>query len=169
MSSQGIVLPQEAIVIRVKGVLANGTASIAEMVFATNMALKDVDDQLAVASGQYVIGPPQPPVLYNHLHHRRPVILTYSTGAWAGHAVVLYGIDATVTEAGVQIVRFYVADPFPFKQVMGPFGQPALIEDTASRFRVYDVQGGPYGLMLLEHGTPVGVVQGMILVDASRP
>lgn len=79
LSYQGINLPQDEIVKRVKGILVNQGGTPVEMVASTNAILKDTNNKNAVISGQYVIGAPLPTVLYNQLKQKKPIILTYQS------------------------------------------------------------------------------------------
>ena len=143
LSYQGIDLPQEAIVQRVKGALVNGAGTPLEMVNATNGVFKDLGGKKTVVSGQLVMGAPNPAVLYNQLKQKKPVILTYQASPQFGHAVVLTGIDATVSDEGVQILKFHVIDE-------------SLI------YKEYVPQQTPFGVAF-----PAGLVTGMILMNGS--
>jgi len=67
----------------------------------------------------------------------------------------------------VQILRFYVFDPFPYAQQLNQFGQPMWVYYPALAYQQLDLQYTQYGLQLLRGGQPIGIVTGMILVDAS--
>ncbi|WP_422727290.1 C39 family peptidase [Janthinobacterium sp. Mn2066] len=167
LSFQGVKIPQDAIVTRVKGAPIQGTADPVAMVAATNGVFDDESRKKIIISGQYVTGSPAPTVLYNQLKHNRPVVLTYQNGPWTGHAVVLTGMDAKATQDGVWINRFYVFDPFPYVQVMTPFGV-RLVKDASLIYQQLDLIATPIGLQLSRAGMPIGVLSGMILMDATN-
>jgi hypothetical protein len=167
LSYEGVKIPQDAIVTKVKGAPIPGTGNPYEMIGATNGVFKDATGASVVVSGQFVIGPPPPTVLYNQLKHNRPVVLTYQNGPWSGHAVVLTGVDATVNSSGVQISRFYIFDPFPFVQQHTPWG-PKLVHVPALEYQQLDLIQTPMGVQLTRQGMPIGILSGMILMDASK-
>jgi hypothetical protein len=113
-----------------------------------------------VVSGQIVLGAPLPTVLYNQLKQKKPVVLTYQGGS-IGHAVVLTGIDATVSHAGVQITKLYVFDPFSYTVSPGPWG-PTFTPNTSLIYREYMPQQTPYGIAI-----PPGLITAVILMNGS--
>lgn len=135
LSTQGINVPHDAIVQRVKGYLGNQPGSIIEMASAVNGVHSYMDGSAVVVSGQPVTGAPTPEVLYNHMRAGLPAILTYKGGP-IGHAVVLFGIDAEITMGGLQIQRLHVADPYPVVPVVTWRGQQ-LEYDPNSSYRAY--------------------------------
>lgn len=168
LSYQGMNLPQEVIVTKIKGIPIVAGGSPVEMIRSTNSVLYNNNNRLTVVSGQYVNGPPTPEVLHNHLKRKSPIILTYQNGPWSGHAVVLTGMDANVTSTGVVIHRFYVFDPFPFVQTMNMFGQTFLTMTDDLKYQALELNYIPNGpLHLYRQGRFIGMVSGMILVDAS--
>ena len=167
LSYEGVNIPQNAIVTKVKGAPIPGTGNPYEMIGATNGVFKDPTNNSIVVSGQFVQGPPPSTVLYNQLKHNRPVVLTYQNGPWSGHAVVLTGADATINSTGVQITKFYVFDPFPFVQPPTPWG-PQFTHIPALEYQEIDIVSTPMGVQLTRQGMPIGILSGMILMDASK-
>ncbi|MDD2685767.1 MAG: C39 family peptidase [Gallionella sp.] len=165
LSYSGIKLPQDAIVSRVRGAPFPGGGNPYEMINSTNGVFPDNDKKQVVVSGQMVMGAPTTAVLYNQLKHNRPVVLTYQTGPWSGHAVVLVAIDADVDAHGVNISRFYVFDPFPYRQQWTAYG-PQFVEVPELRYQQLEVTATPMGLQLTRGGTIIGTLSGMILIDA---
>ena len=146
LSYEGISLPQQAIVSRARGILTDAPGNPFEMFRSTNGVFNTQNHGRAVISGQFVQGPPAPTVLYNQLKNRRPIILLYQSGPWSGHAVVLIGIDATVTASTfgseIQISRLHIFDPFSYRQVPTPYG-PQFQHDPSMIFHIYNFQSPP--------------------------
>ena len=168
LSTQGISVPHDAIVQRVKGYLANRAGNIVEMASAVNGVHSDIDGGAVVVSGQPVMGAPTPEVLYNHMRAGLPAILTYQGGP-IGHAVVLFGVEAEVTRLGVQIHRLHVADPYPVTHVPTPFGmQPKYDPDSA--YRAYAPKIVATGPMPWQRGVAIdpGLITSITLVTGSR-
>jgi hypothetical protein len=164
LSYEGINLPEESIVRRVRGIQVDGAGNLTEMVRSTNGIFTDTHGRTAVVSGQFILGEPLKTVLYNHLKRNKPVILTYQSGPWAGHAVVLVGIDATITPQDVFISEFHIFDPFCFQQTMGPYG-PILVRNPDLAYRVYH----PRRINPKQVAIEPGVITGVILVEGSTP
>lgn len=164
LSYEGIRLPEEAVVARVRGIPIDGAGNLTEMVKSTNGIFLDTQGRTAVVSGQFCYGEPIKTVLYNHLRRNKPIILTYQNGPWAGHAVVLVGIEATVSPQDVIISEFHIFDPFCFQQVMGPNG-PMLMRNPELAYRVYH----PRRINPMQVAIEPGVVTGIILVEGSSP
>ena len=179
LSYQGIALQQGAIVERIRGAQLNAGASPREMIQSTNGVFTTKENRSAVVSGQYVVGNPDHTVLFTQLQHKRPVILTYQNGPTSGHAVVLTGIEVSLTGApglpgsmsgpNVTISGIHVFDPFPYvqKPMLSPYGQPMfngfgqpltqLVRDK--EYRAYS---------LTPQMAPVqGIISGVILMDGS--
>lgn len=166
LSYSGIKIPQDAIVTRVRGAPFPGAGNSYEMINSTNGVFLDQDNKQIIVSGQMIMGAPTTAVLYNQLKHNRPVVLTYQTGPWSGHAVVLTAIDATVGQYGVEISRFYIFDPFPFEQKWSQYG-PQFVEVPELRYQKINVIATPMGLQLSRGGIIIGMLSGMILIDAT--
>lgn len=164
LSYEGINLPQERIVERVKGVVVSGTGSPGEMINATNGIFTDVNGKRSVVSGQLIWGAPLPTVLYNQLKQKKPVILTYQASPQFGHAVVLTGIDAIVSDTGVQILKFYIFDPFAYRMRPNPWGGVTYDFDDSLSYKEYAPQTTPFGIAI-----PAGLVTGVILVNGTNP
>ncbi|MCA8973297.1 MAG: C39 family peptidase [Planctomycetes bacterium] len=170
LSYESINLPQEAIVNAIKGFgvpgfTPNQGGNPVEMIRSTNHFIKTQDGDTAVVSGQFVAGAPLPNVIYNHLKRKKPFILTYQSGPWMGHAVVVHGMDIHVDEdrAGQEIepVVLHVADPFCYSQAYDRFGRPILTKDDSLRFR-------KYAWRPTEGADPFpGAISGAILVEAT--
>lgn len=174
LSYQGIRLPQEAIVTRIKGAPINQGGNVIEMIQSVNGVFADQAGKRVVVSGQYVQGAPLPTVLYNQLKKKRPVVLTYQGGPASGHAVVVTGIDAIVSNGGVNISKLYVFDPFSYRQtppqpirapngfIMG-YTQPGFQKDPSLIYKVCPITSW-YNQVILPG---LGTVTGMILIDAT--
>ncbi|MCZ8254782.1 MAG: C39 family peptidase [Polaromonas sp.] len=161
LSYQGVKLPQDKIVERIKGMVVSGTGSPVEMIRSTNGIFTDTGGKNAVVSGQLVMGAPLPTVLYNQLKQKKPVVLTYQPNPQIGHAVVLTGMEATVSSAGVFVTKLYVFDPFAYNVSPGPWG-PVFTPNDSLIYRDYIPQETPYGISL-----PVGLITGVILMNGS--
>ncbi|MBW8720767.1 MAG: C39 family peptidase [Polaromonas sp.] len=161
LSYQGVKLTQDKIVERIKGMVVSGTGNPVEMVRSTNGIFQDVNGKNAVVSGQMVMGAPLPTVLYNQLKQKKPVVLTYQSNPQIGHAVVLTGMDATVSSAGVVITKLYVFDPFAYT-VSPSFRGPVFTKDDSLIYREYPPQETPYGVSI-----PAGMITGVILMNGS--
>jgi hypothetical protein len=169
LSYEGINLSQEAIVTRVKGAPIPTGGNPYEMIKSTNFIVNDNDNNAVVISGQFVNGAPYNTVLYNQLKHKKPVILTYSTGVWSGHAIVLTGIDYILNpDLTFTINRFYVFDPFSYSIATDIMGNQYLKEDSTLSYKIYDLQLFPDGLHLISGMKNIGLVTGMIFIDASK-
>jgi len=165
LSYQGINLPQDEIVKRVKGILVNQGGTPVEMVASTNAILKDTNNNNAVISGQYVIGAPLPTVLYNQLKQKKPIILTYQSSPQFGHAVVLTGAEVRIDPAlGVLVDKLYVFDPFSYQIVPNGWGGVNFIEDKSRIYAEYLPKTTPYGIAI-----PPGIITGVILMNGTRP
>lgn len=162
LSYQGVKLPQEMIVLRVKGAIVGGTGNPGEMIASTNGIFTDINGKKSVVSGQLVLGAPLTTVLYNQLKQKKPVILTYQASAQFGHAVVLTGIDATVGDSGVQVLKFYVFDPFAYRMTPNPWGGMNYVFDDSLVYKEYIPQTTPFGIAI-----PAGLVTGVILVNGT--
>jgi len=162
LSYQGINLPQEMIVKRVKGAIVSGTGNPGEMINSTNGIFIDVNGKSSVVSGQLVFGAPLPTVLYNQLKQKKPVILLYQASPQFGHAVVLTGIDVTVSDAGVQVLKFYIFDPFAYRITPNPWGGVNYVYDESLVYKEYIPQTTPFGVAI-----PAGLITGVILVNGS--
>jgi hypothetical protein len=168
LSYEEIYLPQDAIVTLIKGAPIVAGGNPYEMINSTNGILKDREGKRVVISGQFVFSAPQSTVLFNQLKHHRPVILTYSTGPWSGHAVVLIGADYSLVGSGaLMISRIYVCDPFIYVLTKDIFGNPFFKEDSTLKFKKYNLQMSPMGLQMKDGFNTVGIITGTILVDAS--
>jgi hypothetical protein len=171
LSYQGIRVPQEAIVTRIKGIPIPVKGSAYDIIKATNAVLLDENRRAIVVSGQFVTGAPLSTVLYNHLRRQRPVILTYvipSIGQWSGHAVVLIGADYTWSRDTVVFTRVHVADPLPYTQTTDADGKSVVREDPAARFRKYDLVVGTSGLEMRSEGKLVGIISGALFMDGTE-
>lgn len=162
-----INLPQETIVTKIKGAPLPVGGNPYDMIASTNSLLKDKDGKSVVVSGQFVIGTPIWTVLFNQMKNKRPVILTYSTGQWAGHAVVLIGIDYYKINDNIKISKFNIIDPFSFVQKLDMANRPYFAEDNNLRYRKYTIENSPSGLFMKDGAMVIGTVTGMILIDAS--
>ncbi len=168
LSYEGIYLSQEAIVTRVKGAPFVAGGNPYEMIKSTNFIINDINNNAVVISGQFVVGAPYNTVLYNQLKHKRPVILTYSSGTWVGHAIVLTGIDYTVNrDFTITINRFYAFDPFSYSMATDIMGNQYLKENPLLIYKMYDLMMYTDGLHLMSGTNSIGLVTGMIFIDAS--
>jgi hypothetical protein len=195
LSYEGVELEQEAIVTKVKGVPINQGGNPQEIDRAVNGVFRDTNDDQVVVSGQFVTGAPSTTVVYNQLKRKHPIILTYQPNAYSGHAVVLTGIDAEVTDTGVTIQHIYIFDPFSYHQVTqpvqvmgqfgptvidqpvfttmivpGPFGpmpvqQPVLESDPTLIHKQYSIASTYWNQVVLPG---VGTITGMVLVDGTK-
>ena len=161
LSYQGINLPQETIVERIKGFRVDATGNPMEMIKSVNTVLRDEQNRRVVVSGQYVTGAPLTTVLYNHLKQKKPVILTYQSGPWFGHAVVLTGMDAIVNNNNIDITKLYIFDPFSYRQVTDWRGY-RLEHDSNLIYREYRPRETPLGIEI-----EAGLITGVIFVDGS--
>lgn len=161
LSYQGIELPQEMLVLKAKGAFVNQTGSYIDMLKITN-DIFEANGSKYVISGQYVIGAPLPTVLYNQLKQKKPVILTYQNNL-IGHAVVLTGIDATVTRSGVFINKLYVFDPFPYIQTYDSTGYHFKIDENLRYKEYIPFQNQTGGVFI-----PSGQITGVILMNGSK-
>jgi len=171
LSYQGIRIPQEAIVTRIKGFTMAARGSAYDIIRATNGIVYDQSRRAVVVSGQFVLGAPLPTVLYTHLRRGRPVILTYTVGGgglWGGHSVVLLGIDYLRNGDALTVTRIYVADPYPYSQAVDANGRTTVREDPALRFRQYDLHQSPAGLEMRSEGRTVGTISGVLFVDGAE-
>lgn len=160
LSFQGIKLPQDEIVTRIKGFKVNAGGNPMEMIASTNGIFQDTSGRDIVVSGQFVMGAPLPTVLYNHLKRKKPVVLTYQAGPLFGHAVVLTGIDASTGGGQVRITKFYVFDPFCYRQVSDWRGN-RLEEDKSLIYKEYH----PNPIVNNNIAIEAGIITGVIFVD----
>ena len=133
LSHQGVNLPADAIVEKIKGYKADQTGNHVEMIKATNGIFKDVNDNNVIVSGQMVLGAPISTVLYTSLKNQKPIILLYQNGPQIGHAVVITGaeIDVNPVTEKVNVLKWHIFDPYSYHRVPD-FTQPKgfrLIED----------------------------------------
>jgi hypothetical protein len=167
LSYQGINLPQGSIVQRVKGATIDAPANYTEISTLINSVFIDSSGKLVVTSGQFVPGAPSPNVIYNYLKQGRPIILSYATGPFSNHDVILTGIEANVTFLGVAITKLHVFDPNCYRPnyVSYPWGATYtyLVEDDAIAKKEYGVSTMYNQVML-----PVGPITAMYLIDSTK-
>lgn len=161
LSYQGAKVPQEEVVLRVKGALSSSAGSIAEMIAAANGVFSSRGKEVVV-SGQYVHGAPLATVLYNQLSHKRPVILNYiASGSNIGHAVVVTAIDASISNGELMVSGLYVFDPFSYR-VVQEWGVIKYIHDQGLITKYYPLSALGGTLYL-----PAGAITGVVLVDGT--
>lgn len=163
LSYQGVKVPQEQIVLRVKGALYSNTGSITDMINAAN-GLFEVDGSNTVVSGQYIHGAPLATVLYNQLSHKRPIILNYiQQGSNIGHAIVVTGIEASIKSQQLLVSKIYIFDPFAYNSMPDMYGSYRYVFDKNLITKNYDLFTMNDGI----HINP-GVITGVILVDGTK-
>lgn len=175
LSYKGISLPANQIVLKVHGVIGNFPGSTIDMIRATNGTIKDNNDDFAIVSGQYVVGAPLPTVMYTNLKDKKPIILTYASGAGIGHAVVVIGasVHTNNTTGEFYFTDLVVADPYPYIPgppvlTVPPWGPPPVwiqstVLDPSLRFRHYQPVTLPNGALSIGPG----IVQGVVLMDGA--
>ncbi len=165
MSYQGVRIPQQEIVSFIKSTAVNDTAQPGEITKAVNAVFDGNVDSIPsriVMSGQYVMGPPIPVVLYNQLKHQKPVIMMYS-GPGFGHAVVVTGIDATFDNNNLLTINsLYVFDPYAYEQTpYGPQYDESRVYKEYALSTLKDFWGRSHVVI------PPGEISGMILMNSS--
>jgi hypothetical protein len=163
LAHQGIKLPADAIVKKIKGFKTDSTGSYADMLKSTNGIFKDVSDQQVVVSGQMIGGAPFSTVLYTTLKNKKPIILLYRTSQGMGHAVVLTGADVTIDKSSGEITveKFHVFDPFCYRRVID-FKGNRLEEDKGLIKRVYHPRLN-FNQMQIE----AGVISAVIVIEGA--
>jgi hypothetical protein len=189
LSYKGVEIPQEAIVGRAKGYVANGTGSPLDMFRAVNGLFTTAAGTKVIVSGQFVLGAPAETVVYTSLKNDCPMILTYQSGPQMGHAIVLIGIDCTVNPdcernpmlRPVVIQRLHIIDPFDFTPQpvldrnrqpmfqMTPWGPMPVTNgmgrDSSLRTKIYDVSDNTFSAAA--HPLP-GMITGCMLVASTN-
>jgi hypothetical protein len=160
---QGVKVPQNEIVMRVKGALSGAPGSVPDMIHAANGLFTTAAGQVVV-SGQYVLGAPLPNVLYNQMKNKRPVILTYITpGSGVGHAIVVTGVDAAVVAGQIMVSSIFVFDPFSYQVSKDGWGNISYTPDPSLIAKKYPLTANASGVYI-----PVGIITGVVLVDGTK-
>ena len=169
LSHQGITLPADAIVEKIKGYKADETGNHGEMIKATNGIFADENDQKVMVSGQMVLGAPISTVLYTSLKNQKPIILLYQNGPTIGHAVVITGADVEVNTSTdkVTVRKWHVFDPYSYRRV-ADFTQLKgyRLEEDASLVRkeYHPRQNFSNGRIQIE----AGVVTAVIIIEGAE-
>ena len=109
----GLVVDQADVVRSIKGSLIDQGGSDSEIQRALNALATTRTGRpgFVVATAGY--GPPIPSLLVDELMRGRPLLLTFSTGPYSGHAVVITGAEYVPSPYGPTITSLTIRDPYP--------------------------------------------------------
>jgi hypothetical protein len=112
----GIPISQAQIVQRTYGQLVNHSGSDAQINGNLNGLAIRLDGTPHIVRSAMGAGLPPPGVLINQLSQGHPFLLTFATGAYSGHAVVITGATYYPSSNGPFIQSIILRDPWPSDQ-----------------------------------------------------
>jgi hypothetical protein len=80
------------------------------------------------------VGAPAPAVLIQELNQQHPILLTFATGPFSGHAVVITAASSVATANGPFITSLVLRDPFPTPQNVANDGRVELAGPALAQF-----------------------------------
>jgi Papain-like cysteine protease AvrRpt2 len=79
-------------------------------------------------------GPPRPDILVQELSRGHPILLTFATGVYSGHAVVITAASFIGTASNPQILSLVIRDPWPSPDHVATAGRVELGGMDLSQF-----------------------------------
>lgn len=130
----GIPVTQPQIVARVFGRLIDQGASDQIISEALNGWAILPNGMRRTIRSIYSPGAPPPQLLIAELAHGNPILLTFATGPYSGHAVVITGAGFIPTPRGPEVVSVIIRDPWPSPQNIASDGRNVSSGPQLSQF-----------------------------------
>ena len=130
----GFDVDQGEVVSKVKGALINQGASDADINTALNAVAVQRTGQPAVIHSLFASGPPPASVLVNELGHQHPILLSFKSGPYSSHAVVITGARYYQTRSGPVVTSLIIRDPWPTQENIRNAGRVELAGPTLANF-----------------------------------
>jgi len=130
----GIGVSQEMVVARTKHVLIDQAGSDFDISNALSGWAVTTNGVPVTIRSMAAPGLPQPAVLINELSQGHPILLTFATGMYSGHAVVITAASYLPTRFGPQVVSLVIRDPWPSPDHVATSGRVEIDGWALSRF-----------------------------------
>lgn len=112
----GLPVDQSQVVSRTYGAAINAGASDQQISSSLNTWAIAANGRTYAIGSVTAAGAPQPSVLVQEMNQRHPILLTFSTGPFNGHAVVVTATTYFSTPQGPQLNSLSLRDPWPSDQ-----------------------------------------------------
>ncbi len=146
-----IPVNQQMIVARVHGNLLDQPGSDEDISNGLSGWVAAVDGTKWVVSSATESGPPPDATVVQQLSESHPILLTFATGVYSGHAVVLTGATYINTFSGPRIVSLIIRDPWPSSQNIQNSGRVEIAGNELENF-AHVIQS--YWLVSVTRGQP---------------
>lgn len=113
----GFDVTQEQIVKNTFGTVRPSTANWMQMTNNMNFVGTSQGGDTMMVSASVFVGSPSAEVIINHLKNEKPVIMAFrNQRTFAGHAVLITGVDYDVVNGRARISELIIRDPFPYSE-----------------------------------------------------
>jgi hypothetical protein len=129
-----VPVTQPEIVQRVFGAVVDQPATDAVISAALNGWGYTRNGQTVIIRSVGYPGAPPPMTLINELSQQHPILLTFLSGPYSGHAVVITGASYINTQWGPQIISLVIRDPFPTPQTTMTQGRIEIAGPSLGQF-----------------------------------
>jgi len=129
-----VPVTQPEIVQRVLGTVVDAPASDAMVSAALNGWGYARNGQTVIIRSAGYPGAPPPLTLINELSQQHPILLTFFSGPYTGHAVVITGASYISTLWGPQITSLVIRDPYPTPQNVATEGRVEIAGANLGQF-----------------------------------
>ncbi len=130
----GIPVNQAQIVSRIFGGPVNTPGSDRAISAALNGWAMTANGRPVVIRSYTAAGPPPPHVLLSQLNGQHPILLTFMTGPYSGHAVVVTAASYVPSPAGPYITSIVIRDPWPSPQNIQTEGREEIGGPALAQF-----------------------------------
>jgi hypothetical protein len=130
----GIGVTQDMVVARTKHVLIDQAGSDFDISNALSGWAVTVNGQPVIIRSMAARGLPAPGVLLAELNQGHPILLTFATGMYSGHAVVITAASYYPTNYGPQIFSLVIRDPWPSPDHVATSGRVEIAGMALSNF-----------------------------------
>lgn len=130
----GIGVTQDMVVARTKHVLIDQAGSDMDISNALSGWAMTTNGQLVTIRSMAAPGLPPPAVLLTELGKGHPILLTFATGMYSGHAVVITAASYFPTNYGPQVVSLVIRDPWPSPANVATSGRVEIAGAALSNF-----------------------------------
>jgi len=130
----GIGVTQDMIVARTKHILIDQAGSDFDISNALSGWAVTVNGQPVIIRSMAARGLPTPAVLLSELNQGHPILLTFATGMYSGHAVVITAASYYPTNYGPQIFSLVLRDPWPSPDHIATSGRVEVAGVALSNF-----------------------------------
>jgi hypothetical protein len=130
----GLRVTQQDVVTRVYGALIDAPGSDNAITAALNAVAVSTDGQLKAVHAVSAAGPPPPSVLIDQLSQKHPILMTFMTGPYSGHAIVITAATYFPTPQGPIINSIIIRDPWPTPATIATDGRVEIAGPALGSF-----------------------------------